>query len=90
MKFTIRRAAEEDFPAVLALIKELAEYERSLNAVTNTVEQMRREKEHFRCFVAETKSMALLEWRSFSLRISPGLESQYTLRILLSAGSIAD
>lgn len=60
MKFTIRRAAEEDFPAILALIKELAEYERSPDAVTNTVEQMCREKEHFSCFVAETTEHGII------------------------------
>ena len=51
--YTIREATEEDFPAILSLIKELAEYERSPDAVTNSVEQMKREKEHFNCFVAE-------------------------------------
>lgn len=54
MYYTIRRAGEDDFPAILHLIKELAEYERSLDLVTNTVEQMKNEKEFFRCFVAET------------------------------------
>src|SRR5690606_1546002 len=53
MEVNIRRAVEEDFPAILKLIKELAEYERSPEAVTNTVEQMRREQNHFRCFVAD-------------------------------------
>lgn len=50
--FAIREATEEDFPAILSLIRELAEYERSPDAVTNTVEQMRQEKQHFSCFVA--------------------------------------
>jgi ribosomal protein S18 acetylase RimI-like enzyme len=51
--FRVREATEEDFPAILSLIKELAEYERSPDAVTNSVEQMKLEKEHFTCFVAE-------------------------------------
>jgi len=54
MKVNIRRAGEEDFPAILALINELAEYERAPEAVTNTVEQMGRERDYFRCFVAES------------------------------------
>lgn len=54
MEFTIRSTAEEDFPAILSLIKELAEYERAPGKVTNSVEQMKEEKELFRCFVAET------------------------------------
>ncbi len=51
--FRVREATEEDFPAILSLIKELAEYERSPDAVTNSVGQMKREREHFSCFVAE-------------------------------------
>jgi GNAT superfamily N-acetyltransferase len=51
--FTVREATEADFPAVLSLIKELAEYERSPDSVTNSVEQMKREQNHFSCFVAE-------------------------------------
>jgi GNAT superfamily N-acetyltransferase len=50
--FMIREATEEDFTAILSLIRELAEYERSPDAVTNTVDQMRQEKQHFSCFVA--------------------------------------
>lgn len=53
LNYSVREATEEDFPAILSLIKELAEYERSPDAVTNSVEQMKREKNHFSCFVAE-------------------------------------
>lgn len=51
--FIVREGAEKDFPAILSLIKELAEYERSPDAVTNSVEQMKLEQKHFSCFVAE-------------------------------------
>lgn len=54
MEIRIRETSEDDFPDILSLIKELAEYERSPHAVTNTVEQMKGEKDLFRCFVAET------------------------------------
>jgi len=60
MEINIRRAVEEDFPAIQALIHELAEYERSPDAVTNTVEQMQREKDHFRCFVAESSEHGIV------------------------------
>lgn len=50
----IREATEEDFPVILALIKELADFEKAPEKVTNTVEQMRKEKDLFRCIVAET------------------------------------
>jgi len=54
MEYSIRAASEEDFPAILSLIKELAAYERAPGKVTNSVEQMKEEKDLFRCFVAET------------------------------------
>ncbi len=54
MNHIIREAVEDDFPAILELIRELAEYEKSPGEVTNTVERMREEKDLFRCLVAET------------------------------------
>ena len=56
MKFTIREATEKDFPGILGLIKELAEFEKAPEKVTNTVEQMLDEKDRFSCFVAELES----------------------------------
>jgi GNAT superfamily N-acetyltransferase len=54
MNHIIREAVEEDFPAILELIRELAEYEKSPGEVTNNVERMRQEKDLFGCLVAET------------------------------------
>lgn len=56
MNFNIRKALEADFPEIISLIKELAAFEKAPEKVTNTVEQMKREKEYFHCFVAETKT----------------------------------
>ena len=56
MNFSIRKATEEDFPSVLSLIKELAAFEKSPEKVTNTVDQMRQEKDLFKCFVAEQET----------------------------------
>lgn len=53
MEIKIRQATTADFPAILSMIKELALFEKAPEKVTNTVEQMNREKEHFGCFVAE-------------------------------------
>ena len=39
----LRRGVEADLPAVLALIRELAAYERAPDAVANTLEMMRRD-----------------------------------------------
>jgi len=52
MEIIVRQATTDDFPAVFSLIRELAEYERAPERVTNTVEQMKQEKDLFRCFVA--------------------------------------
>jgi GNAT superfamily N-acetyltransferase len=56
MEIKIRKASEEDFPSILGLIRELATFENAPEKVTNTVEQMKSEKDLFRCFVAENDS----------------------------------
>jgi GNAT superfamily N-acetyltransferase len=59
MEFIIRRGEEKDLPAVLELIKELAEYEKMPEEVANTVDMMREhgfgEKPIFGFEVAEKK-----------------------------------
>lgn len=54
---TIRRGRETDLPQVLALIRELAEYERAPHEVTNTLADMQRDgfgsEPIFHFFVAE-------------------------------------
>lgn len=55
ISISIRKATPEDFPVILSLIRELAAFEKELEKVTNTVEQMRHEQDLFRCFVAETE-----------------------------------
>lgn len=41
--YQLRRGREEDLPRVLALIQELAAYERAPDAVTNTLDMMRQD-----------------------------------------------
>lgn len=53
MNLIIRQGSENDFPALLALIKELAEYEKAPEKVTNSVERMKQEQDCFNFFVAE-------------------------------------
>jgi len=60
MNSNIRKAKEEDFPAILSLIKMLAEFEKAPEKVTNSVEQMKQEKEHFQCFIAETDTREIV------------------------------
>lgn len=54
MTFRIREATEADFPSVLGLIKELAAFEHATDQVTNNLELMVKEKQHFKCAVAES------------------------------------
>jgi GNAT superfamily N-acetyltransferase len=56
MKINIRTSTENDFPAILSLIRELAAFEKASEKVTNSVELMMKEQDYFRCFVAETES----------------------------------
>ena len=60
MKITIRKAIEKDFFEILSLIKELATFEKAPEKVTNTVEQMKKEKDFFQCFVAETEEKEIV------------------------------
>lgn len=53
MNIQIRKASEQDFPAILSLIKELALFEKSPHKVTNSLEQMQKEKDYFGSYVAE-------------------------------------
>ncbi|HOE05408.1 MAG TPA: GNAT family N-acetyltransferase [Bacteroidales bacterium] len=54
MEITIRKALETDFGAILAMIRELAAFEKALDKVVNTEEFMRNEQSGFECLVAET------------------------------------
>ncbi|NPA43325.1 MAG: GNAT family N-acetyltransferase [Chlorobi bacterium] len=53
LNYSIRPATEADFPAILGLIKELAEFEKAPEKVRNSVEQMKAEKDYFEALVAE-------------------------------------
>lgn len=75
MKFMIREATEEDFPAVLSLIKELAEYEKASDKVINSVEQMKKEKDFFQCYVVENEWKEIIyrnECLKHKMQLAPG------------------
>ena len=55
MIINIRKATEDDYPAILGLIKELALFEKAPEKVTNTVDQMKEEQGLFRSIVAENR-----------------------------------
>ena len=60
MPIKIRKASEKDFNAILALIHELAAFEKAPEKVTNTPAQMEKEKDYFLCYVAETNEMEIV------------------------------
>jgi len=71
----IREATEEDFPAVLSLIKELAEYEKASDKVINSVEQMKKEKDFFQCYVVENEGKEIIyrnECLKHKMQLAPG------------------
>ena len=53
MNVVIRAGEERDFPVLMELIRGLATFENAPEKVTNSVDQMRQEKEWFGSFVAE-------------------------------------
>lgn len=60
MKFTIRKATEDDFPEILEMINELADFVGYRDRVTNTVAQMKSEKQYFNCVLAEDENGEIL------------------------------
>ncbi|PKP01946.1 MAG: GNAT family N-acetyltransferase [Bacteroidetes bacterium HGW-Bacteroidetes-6] len=56
MNINLRPATEADFPEIIGMIKELALFEKAPEKVTNSVEQMQREKDLFRCIMAENET----------------------------------
>nr|WP_321485044.1 GNAT family N-acetyltransferase [uncultured Draconibacterium sp.] len=60
MDIKIRKATENDFPAIFGLITELAEYEESLDKVSNSLELMYEQKNYFNCYVAETEEKEII------------------------------
>lgn len=52
MNITIRKGVEADYPAIIDLIHQFAQYQKTPERVTNSVEQMKADNNLFQCFVA--------------------------------------
>jgi GNAT superfamily N-acetyltransferase len=65
MNTAIRKAVEEDFAAILSLVRELATFQKSLEKVINTIEQMKEEKHLFQCYVAENEQKEIVGMASY-------------------------
>ncbi|MFP2996945.1 GNAT family N-acetyltransferase [Spongiivirga sp. MCCC 1A20706] len=63
MNYQVRKATKNDMPQVLALIQELADFEKESNAVEMTVDQLVQSgfgnQSAFQCFVADADSVIL-------------------------------
>lgn len=60
MDIQIRKAEKNDFKEILAMIKELALFEKAADRVTNNVEQMEKEQDLFSCILVEDKEGNIL------------------------------
>jgi diamine N-acetyltransferase len=65
MNVTIRKAREQDFPAILSLIKEFSVFQKTPGKVTITLEQMIKEKNLFQCLIAETDDNEIAGFASY-------------------------
>lgn len=53
MNFSISRAGSEDYPVILRLIRELADFVGKPHSVVNTEKKMLEDEQHFTCFLAK-------------------------------------
>ncbi len=65
MEINIRKADENDFPAIVGLIQEFAHFQKSADKVTITAEQMQLEKHLFNCFVAENEQHEIIGFATY-------------------------
>jgi len=59
MNIEIRRLQDKDIKALLALLKEFALFQKHPESMTNTVKQLRQDREHFKCYIALVDSIVI-------------------------------
>ena len=65
MSISIRKANQQDFPAILSLIREFSLFQKTPGKVTITLEEMIAAGNLFQCFVAETANSEIAGFASF-------------------------
>ena len=65
MNYNIRLATENDFEQLIVLFKEFALFEKVPEKMINSTEQMRKEKDFFNCFIAETPKKEIIGYAIF-------------------------
>jgi hypothetical protein len=83
MSIQIRQAAEKDFSSILELIKEFSHFIQTPEKVTVTLEQMKEDKDYFKCIVA-TEQEKVIGFASYFLHIILGPGKLYILMIYTS------
>lgn len=64
-EIVIRKADAADFDSIIELQKEFAHFQKTPEKLTITAEQMKEEKDLFRCLVAETKDKAIIGFATY-------------------------
>jgi len=65
MDIKVREVEECDFPQLVALFQEFAQFEKVPERMINSVEKMLREKESFHCFVAENEAREIVGYVTY-------------------------
>jgi GNAT superfamily N-acetyltransferase len=65
MDIKIRKAIQSDFPQIVDLFKEFAEFAKLPDKMTNSVERMNEEKEFFNCFIAEANDSRIVGYATY-------------------------
>lgn len=65
MGIKIRKGNEMDFPQIIELFKEFAEFQNISDKMINSVEKMTKEKDFFNCFVAETNDQKIIGYATY-------------------------
>ncbi|GAB5524921.1 MAG: GNAT family N-acetyltransferase [Roseivirga sp.] len=65
MSIEIRKVQEADFPQLIALFQEFAEFQKTPDRMTNSLEQMQQEKDFFEAFVAVNEEGKVVGYSSW-------------------------
>lgn len=65
MDIKIRKGNEEDYPQIIELFKEFADFQNISDKMINSVEKMTKEKDFFNCFVAETNDQKIIGYATY-------------------------
>lgn len=64
-QYTIRAGNENDFPAIITLIKEFTEFSGAPEKMTNDADRMKNERDYFRCLVVQNDQNEIIAYTTF-------------------------